>query len=110
VTAQQFPLLRVSTMRTGDTAILRLDGELDCATAPGVEDALRGLLDGPEPPDRLIVDAELLTFVDVSGLDPLIRVGQELRSRGSLQLRNARGQIVRVIRLLELAEVFGLER
>ena len=105
----QAPLLRVSAVRTGDTAVIRLDGELDCATAGQVDAALAEVLDQGQPPARLLVDAERLTFVDVSGLAPLIRARHRLPRGVSMQLRNPRRQVVRVIRLLDLAEVLGLD-
>jgi anti-anti-sigma factor len=106
---QQLPLLRISVTRSGDAAVLRLDGELDCATAPDVESALDALLTGDERPKRVLVDAERLAFADVSGLAPLIRAGQRMRKPGAFQLRNPGRQLVRVIRLLDLTELFGLE-
>ncbi|MDQ1694943.1 MAG: hypothetical protein QOJ03_296 [Frankiaceae bacterium] len=107
---RQLPLLRVSVERSGDGAVLRLDGELDCATAPDVQSALDGLLMGPDRPARILVDAERLAFIDVSGLAPLIRAGQRMPGTGTFQLRNPGRQLVRVIRLLDLAELFGLDR
>jgi anti-anti-sigma factor len=102
-------MLRVSVVRTGDTAVLRLDGELDCATADQVDEALDAVLADHQPPQVILIDADRLAFVDVSGLAPLIRVRRQLPPGGSLQLRNARRQVVRVIRLLDLADELGLD-
>lgn len=107
---QQLPLLSVSVTRAGDTAVLRLDGELDCATAPLVDDAIQHVLGAADQPARLLVDVEALTFVDVSGLRPLIDAGQRMAGRGSFQVRNGSRQVVRVIRLLDLAELLGVDR
>ena len=102
-------VLRVSLVRTGDTAVIALDGELDCATASQVDDAVNKVLRSGKPPGRLLVDAERLDFVDVSGLAPLIRARHQLPATAHLQLRNARRQVVRVVRLLDLGEVLGLD-
>lgn len=106
---EAMPLLRVSTMRTGDTAVIRLDGELDCATSSQLDAALAEVIDNGHPPARVLVDAEQLSFADVSGLAPLIRARHRLPQEATLQLRNARRQVVRVIRLLDLGEAFGLD-
>jgi anti-anti-sigma factor len=108
--SQQLPLLRISVERSGDSAVLRLDGELDCATAADVQSALDALLMGTERPARILVDAEKLAFIDVSGLDPLIRAGQRMPGTGAFQLRNPGRQVVRIIRLLDLSDLFGLDR
>jgi anti-anti-sigma factor len=108
VEAQPPPLLRVSVEKRDDAAVVRLDGELDFATAPQVEDALSQILTSDQPPRRIYVDADRLAFADVSGLAPLVKAAQRL-PHGELQLRNARRQVVRVIRLLDLADALGLD-
>jgi anti-anti-sigma factor len=108
-TPQTFPLLRVSVEHSGDSAVVRLDGELDCATAPQVEATLAELQLSPTPPRRIYVDADRLTFIDVSGLTPLLHAVRRLPADGHLQLRNARRQVVRVVRLLDLADDLGLD-
>ncbi|HET6817705.1 MAG TPA: STAS domain-containing protein [Mycobacteriales bacterium] len=109
VAPHAFPLLLVSVERAGDSATLRLDGELDCATAPDLDAALTELQSSPSPPRRIYIDADRLTFIDVSGLSPLVAAVHRLPDGGHLQLRNARRQVVRVIRLLELADDLGLD-
>jgi anti-anti-sigma factor len=103
------PLLRVSVEQSGDVAVIRLDGELDCATAGQVDMAINRVLESDPPARRIFVDADRLSFIDVSGLDPLVRATHRLPSGGSIQLRNARRQVVRVIRLLDLADRLGLD-
>lgn len=102
--------LRISVTRSRGRAVLRLDGELDCATAPDVEAALEALLADPEPPTLVVVDAARLRFADVAGLRPLVEARHRLPRGSTLQLRNATHTLVRVIRLLDLADEFGLDR
>ena len=103
------PLLRVSVERSDDAAVIRLDGELDCATAGDVDAAIARVLASDPPPHRIYVDADRLSFVDVSGLAPLVRARHQLPDGASMQVRNARRQVIRVIRLLDLAEQLGLD-
>jgi anti-anti-sigma factor len=99
--------LRLSVVRTGDTAVLRAEGELDYATAPELQRHLSELLAGPRP-KRILVDAEALSFADVAGLDPLIQVAQAL-GPGVIRIRNPTRPLARVIRLLDMADLFGLD-
>ena len=103
--ATRDPLLRVSVTLDGDTAILGLDGELDVASQSVLADAMLEI--EKRLPRRLVVDAARLTFVDAAGLHPLLSAQARMPAT-SIELRNVRPQIVRVLRLLDLAEAFGL--
>ena len=62
---QYNPQFEVSVERSGTTAIVRLAGELDLATAPELADVLQGL----EPAcKRIILDLTGLEFIDSTGL------------------------------------------
>ncbi|MBV9292324.1 MAG: STAS domain-containing protein [Frankiales bacterium] len=107
MTLSSRPPLRLSVVQTGDTAVLRAEGELDYATAPELERRLSEVLADPRP-KRILVDAEGLSFADVSGLDPLIRQAMSL-GPGVIRIRNAPRPVARVIRLLDMADLFGLD-
>lgn len=102
----QGPLLRVSVVRIDDAVVVRLDGELDLATAPLVADAIRAA-DEQVPVHRVVVDAEQLTFADASGLEPLLAVHDRL-GPGAVQLRNAGPALRRLLQLLSLTDALGV--
>lgn len=101
------PTLHVSVVRSGANAMIRLEGELDVATAGRLDEVLRDITDEGTAP-RIIVDAEQLTFIDASGLGPLLAARRRLGD-SSLRLRNVRPPVLRVLRLLDLATAFGLD-
>jgi anti-anti-sigma factor len=104
------PLLRVSVVRSDDTAVVRLDGELDCASAPQLAAVVTRLLIGPLPtPSHIVFDAERLNFVDVAGLQPLVDARRRVPAGCRLEVRNAGPQTARVIRTLGLDEMLGLQ-
>jgi anti-anti-sigma factor len=100
-------LLRVSMVDDGGRALLRVEGELDCATAPELEAVIARLWSG-RIPTRVVVDAADLTFVDVAGIRPLLDLRRRLPP-GGVQVRNARRQVVRVLRLLDVAGDLGID-
>jgi anti-anti-sigma factor len=103
------PLFRVSVMRTGDTAVLRLEGELDCAGAPQLAAVLARLMTDPEqPPSTIIADAGQLSFVDIAGLEPLVDARRKLPPGCVLRVRNVGQQAAKVIRLLDLEATLGV--
>lgn len=95
------PLLTIA-IEQADPVVVRLAGELDPATAPQLDEALRTVgLDGPP---LVHVDMAGVSFMDSSGIRSLL-VGAELLGRrdGRLRVVNADRQIVRIL------EVVGLE-
>jgi anti-anti-sigma factor len=69
--------LEISVDGGDQRALLRLEGELDLASAGRLEDALRAAeANGPE---CLVVDLRGLSFIDSSGLRLLLMAGERAR-------------------------------
>jgi anti-sigma B factor antagonist len=80
-------------------SVLRVEGELDLATTPELEEMLEGVDLG----ERLVVDLSACTFLDSSALRVLIGAITEARERGgSVSLVAPEPGIARV---LEIASV-----
>lgn len=94
----------VSVVRSGLRAVVRLTGELDCATAPQLAAALADLV-GPDQPRVVIVDGSALTFADVVGLGIIIDTAMRLEPTGQLRVRQATRQVARVLTLLGYAHL-----
>ena len=73
--------LEISVERSGDAVLVRLEGELDLASAPMLEGELRAVEE--ERPPLLVADLRRLAFIDSSGLRLLLmaaeRAGQAER-------------------------------
>jgi anti-anti-sigma factor len=82
--------------------VLRLEGELDAATADQFE---RFLADLPQPCPLLVLDLHELSFVDSLGLNKLFRAREWATARGVV-MRVVRAP-VHVQRLLALAALDG---
>ena len=94
------PLFDVSVELAGTTAIVRLAGELDIATAPELTEVLHGL----EPScNRVILDLTGLEFIDSTGL----RLAVTEHGRASMDgfefvITGAAGAVLKVLRLTGL--------
>jgi len=99
---------RVSVMRSGRRARVRVTGELDVATAPELQAALDELI-SPDPPDLIVIEAAELDFADVVGLGVLIDANQRLAPEGQLVLHEPARQIVRVLDLLGQKQLLSLD-
>ena len=97
---------RVSVVRSGDRAVVRLAGELDCASAPELERAFDDLL-GADHPTLVVVEATRLAFTDVVGAGLLIDTADRLAPTGQLVVRDAGRQLTRVLTLLEREDLLG---
>ena len=92
------------------TAVVHLDGELDLATAPQLVEAVDALLASRPPLQRLVVDLGGLAFVDVVGLDVLLRAQQRVAAGGgSVVVRRPSALVRRVVELLDLTPRLPLE-
>jgi anti-anti-sigma factor len=90
---------------TRDDGVIRLDGELDMASAEDLRTALRGCSqDGP-----LTVDASGLLFIDSVGLGVLIEAARPRRGRGKIVVREPTPAVRRVFEIALPDGVEGLE-
>lgn len=94
----------LSSSREDGVVIVGISGELDCVTAPILEERLQDLL-ADQGNLRVVLDLEEMTFVDSSGLSVLVAAYQGLRARGGqLSLRRPGPSTQRVF------EITGLNR
>lgn len=71
------PPLRVTTEQRGDAIHLTLSGELDIASAPSIEDALRDAEE--QSPPVLVIDLRGLQFMDSTGLRTILSADARAR-------------------------------
>jgi len=90
--------LEVKSSTEADGARLTLTGELDIATAPTLEQAVHGALQGGVR--RVLIDLGGLSFVDSSGLRLFIMLSQRAPQEGwTLQLTRPADTAMSVFRM-----------
>lgn len=88
--------------------VLRLVGELDCATAPRLEDAVDRF--GAQGVPRLVFDLSALRFIDSSGLHQFVRAHKRQRDAGGeLVLRAPTANTMRVLDIAGLSNVMTID-
>lgn len=92
------PSLRLAVRYEADGATLAAIGEIDLATAPGLEsEALRLLADCTS---ALILDLAGVSFCDSQGISTLVRIDRHAREIGArFTIVRARPVIARVMRI-----------
>jgi anti-anti-sigma factor len=89
----------------GQTATLRLNGELDVATAPGLRDSVVQLIS--EGRTELLFDCANLEFIDSTGLGVLIGARARcLAANGSVSLTGVKPALQRLLAVTGIESLF----
>jgi anti-sigma B factor antagonist len=108
VVAEHVDDFAVAVQRTASETVVTVRGELDMATTPELRATLAEVL--AFSPDRLVVDAHLLTFVDSTGLSALMLAERRCRIQGGqLVLRDPTPVLRRLIDLAGVEAVLQIE-
>lgn len=97
------------TSKEGDTATLRIFGELDAVSVPEIRPELdRIVADGDK---RVVVDLSGLRLVDSSGVGAIVSLFKRVRAEGrEFDVTGVQGQPLQIFQVLRLDQVFRLKR
>lgn len=87
-----------------DDQVIYLTGELDLATTPQLQSAVRQIIDAGE--HHITLDLTGLTFCDSTGLGLFVAINHQLRC--GLTLRNPTPQVQKLLRTTGLNDAFHL--
>jgi anti-sigma B factor antagonist len=97
----------LTTVKDGAVAVFALSGTLDIATSPTLRAALLEAADRDD--HEMIVDLTQLEFLDSTGLGALIGAHKRASEHGgAVRLVAHEGQILRLLRITGLLEVFSV--
>jgi anti-sigma B factor antagonist len=99
--------LEIRRLDVEDRLVLSLHGELDLASAPGLERELRVVSD--DEFRRLFIDLEGLEFMDSVGLRVLLQARQGAARAQNLTLCRPPRQVQRLIELAGLSDYFTFD-
>ena len=95
-------LFEIQTEDLQDAIIIHVRGEVDLATAPMLQNALRS---ATESGRHVVVDLSKATYVDLSGFRVLIEGKKALGERQALALAASSPPVHRVIEIIELGTI-----
>ncbi|MCU1429485.1 MAG: putative anti-sigma factor antagonist [Actinomycetia bacterium] len=102
------PLLVVTVEREGRSAIVRIEGEVEFATAPRLRATLLDLAHQGALP--VILDLSEVSFLDSAGISLLIQAKKRLANGGSdLVLRAPQRNVRRVLEISGVTELFSIQ-
>ena len=86
------------------TALVRIEGEIDLSSVPGLEVELELLIQAS--PDRVVFDMSAVTFMDSSGIAMLLRAANRVVF---VEIRDPSSPVRLILQATGLLEVFHLE-
>jgi anti-sigma B factor antagonist len=97
--------LTIAHEEYGRRPVLKVDGDLDLATAPELLSMGLALIQAGAP--DVIVDAERLGFCDSSGLSAFVQIANRLEpAEGRLAIANPNSMVRRVLEMSGLIDAF----
>ncbi|HEY7932497.1 MAG TPA: STAS domain-containing protein [Solirubrobacteraceae bacterium] len=100
--------LSISSETDQDTVHITLQGELDLASAPQMQEHLRAA--GDSAPARVVVDLARLAFIDSTGLRVLLQADARARELGyELVLRPGEPSVQRVFEVTGATDMLRFE-
>jgi anti-sigma B factor antagonist len=87
---------------TEDPYGLRLEGEIDLATAPALKDALIARLTEGKP---ITLDMKGVTFVDSSGVQVILAAAVGSHSEGTVIMKDPSAAVLRVMELIGIEAI-----
>ena len=102
------PLIALQTSGPATEPTLRIEGEIDVATAPQLRAALTTLVDGGAR--RITLDLAEVRFVDSSGLGVLVGALRKLQDSngGRFRVESVQDSVRKVFEITGLGPMFGL--
>ena len=101
------PVLDVDVAHVDEACVIRLQGELDIATAPSLESALLHAMDSGAA--SIVLDLGRVSFIDSMGLRVLVSAAKESRKNGDrLRIDCGSGPVRRMIEFTSLGRSLPL--
>jgi anti-sigma B factor antagonist len=101
---ETFDAFVVEVSSPGGASLVRVGGEIDCYTAPTLQQLLFDLIDAGER--QIVVDLAGVSFMDSQGLAALVRSVLRLRPLdGKLVLRAPRPSVSKIVEITGLGHL-----
>lgn len=98
--------MKISKQQDGTTLVIGLEGRLDTATAPELENELRSSLEGITD---LVFDFTGLDYVSSAGLRVLLAALKIMRGKGRMVIKNANDMVMEVFELTGFSDILTVE-
>lgn len=99
--------MNISTSEVKRVTVVAVDGRVDSATAPDLENALKQLADGDKT--QIVLDLTAVDYMSSAGLRAMVSTLKTVkRVNGDLRLANPSSRVSEVLRLAGLTSIFSI--
>jgi anti-sigma B factor antagonist len=97
----------ISTNEVKRVSVVAVNGRVDSATAPDLENALKHLVDGDKA--QIVLDLTDVEYMSSAGLRAMVSTLKSVkRVNGDLRLSNPSARVAEVLRLAGLTSIFSI--
>ena len=98
--------MKIEKKAEGSILTVALEGRLDTTTAPELEEALKGSLDGV---DNLTMDFSGLEYISSAGLRILLATQKIMNKQGKMRVTNVNEVVMDVFDVTGFADILTIE-
>ena len=90
----------------GTTLTVKVEGRLDTATSPKLEEELKGNVDGVAD---LVFDFEQLEYISSAGLRVLLSMQKIMNRQGKMRIKNVNETVMEIFEITGFSDILTIE-
>ena len=98
--------MQINVTLNDSVLTLALEGRLDSATSPGLENALENSLEGA---GSLVLDFSKVDYVSSAGLRALLGAHKRMSAQGNMKMTNVNEGVMEILKMTGFADVLSIE-
>lgn len=98
--------MNITQERSADKLTLKIEGRIDTKTAPKLEQAISGALDGVK---SLVFDLEQASYISSAGLRVLLIAQKQMNKQGDMTIIHANSDIMEIFEVTGFTDILTLE-
>lgn len=99
-------MLNIEKTTDADIITYKLEGRLDTATSPDLEEEVKGI---PEDAKELVFDFENLEYVSSAGLRVLLAAQKTMNKQGEMKVINVNETIMEIFEVTGFTDILTIE-
>ena len=98
--------MTIEIKRNAEETIIELVGRLDTTTAPALDKAISGDIEGTK---KLVIDFKSLEYISSAGLRVLLGAQKKMQKIGSMKVINVCEEVMEVFEMTGFADILVIE-
>lgn len=99
--------MKIAKTQKGNSLCFALEGRLDTNTAPELEEAIKGSIDGVE---ELTIDMQGLDYLSSAGLRVLLGAQKTMNKQGNMRVTHVNDTIMEIFEVTGFADILTIDK